>query len=160
TAETLTAVEDAKSGLVTNVGDLLDRLAGSNAQLGELIHVAADNLSGLDTRLTTTTEAFAANAEKAAQSFASSARLIDSNAGRLTTLSSSTLKDIAGIASRFDEHTKLLASASDLLGSAQANLANTLDGRQSALEQLSIGLVRKSEDIEKLMRSFENLVET
>src|SRR5690606_22267247 len=48
---------------------------------------------------------------------------------------------------------------SDLLGSAQTNLANTLDGRQSALEQLSIGLVKKSEDIETLMRSFENLVE-
>jgi hypothetical protein len=37
--------------------------------------------------------------------------LIDGNASRLTELSSQTLKEIAAIAGRFDEHSKLLASA-------------------------------------------------
>ncbi|MEX2373193.1 MAG: kinesin, partial [Dehalococcoidia bacterium] len=66
--------------------------------------------------------------------------------------------DVAAIAAMFDEHGKILGSASNLLGSAQANLASTLDERQQALEELSVGLVKKSEDIERVMRSFESLI--
>src|SRR5690606_16741863 len=98
------------------------------------------------------------NTEKAAQSFASSARLIDANAGRLNELSTTTLKDVAGIAARFDEHARVLQSASDLLGTAQDDLASTLDGRREALESLASGLVGKSREIEQVMRSFEDLV--
>ncbi|RVD13274.1 kinesin, partial [Mesorhizobium sp. M4B.F.Ca.ET.017.02.2.1] len=43
------------------------------------------------------------------------------------------------------------------LSSAQSNLEHTLE-RQSSLEDLAVGLVKKSEDLEKVMRSFENLV--
>jgi phage-related protein len=159
TAETLTAVEGAKTGLVEGVSDLIDRLSASNSKLGELIDMANVNLGAVDTKLADSTQGFASTAEKAAQSFASSARLIDTNASRLTELSSSTLKDVSSIATKFDEHGKLLASASNLLGSAQANLASTLDERQQALEELSVGLVKKSEDIERIMRNFETLIE-
>ncbi|TIR44032.1 MAG: hypothetical protein E5X28_17330, partial [Mesorhizobium sp.] len=95
--------------------------------------------------------------EKAAQTFASSARLVDSNTTRLTDLSSATLREVASIATKFDEHSRLLSSASDLLSSAQSNLEHTLE-RQSSLEDLAVGLVKKSEDLEKVMRSFETLV--
>src|SRR5690606_11880112 len=70
----------------------------------------------------------------------------------------STLKDIAGIAMRFDDQAKVLSAASALPGSAQGDLASTLDGRQEALENLAVGLVKKSEDIERVMQSFEDLV--
>ena len=39
-----------------------------------------------------------------------------------------------------------------------AAVAQPLDERQQALEELSVGLVRKSEDIERIMRSFESLI--
>src|SRR5690606_23376652 len=139
--------------LSEKVSDLIDRLSSSNERLGELVHGAASNLLALDDKIVDTTERFASSTERAAQSFASSARMIDANAGRLTELSTSTLKDISGIAMRFDEHAKVLSSASDLLGSAQNDLASTLDGRQEALESLAVGLVKKSEDIERVMRS-------
>src|SRR5690606_19162004 len=116
---------------------------------------AASNLLNLDDKIVGTTERFAASTEKAAQSFASSARLIDANAGRLTELSSVTLKDIAGIATRFDDHASMLSSASELLGSAQNDFASTVDSRREALDSLASGLVKKSEDIERVMRSFE-----
>ena len=82
-----------------------------------------------------TTQSFAATTERAAQTFSSSARLIDVNTGKLTELSSQTLKDIAAIANRFDEHGKVLASASELLGSAQSSLASTLDDIRLAFER-------------------------
>ena len=50
----------------------------SSAQLGQLIEQAAANLGQVDERLTGSTQSFAATTEKAAQTFASSARLVDS----------------------------------------------------------------------------------
>ena len=43
------------------------------------------------------------------------------------------------------------------MSSAQSNLEHTLE-RQSSLEDLAVGLVKKSEDLERIMRSFEDLV--
>ncbi|MEP0695950.1 MAG: kinesin, partial [Nitratireductor sp.] len=158
TAESLSAMEGARETLAGKVNELLDRLAHSSSRLGELIEGATGNLGAVDERLTGATQNFAASTEKAAQTFASSARMLDTNVGRLSDLSSQTLNEIAGIASRFDEHSKLLAQAQDLIGSAQSNLTSTLEDRQKALEELAVGLVKKSEDIEGLMRSFENVV--
>ena len=84
---------------------------------------------------------------KAAQTFASSARLIDANANRLTELSQAALREVASIANRFDEHGRLLANASNLIGAAQSNFEHTLE-RQSSLEDLAVGLVKKSEDLD------------
>jgi ABC-type transporter Mla subunit MlaD len=124
-----------------------------------LIEAAAQNLANVDERLTGSTQNFAASTDKAAQTFASSARLVDQNTARLTELSSNTLREVASIATKFEAHSRLLASASDLLSSAQNNLEHTLE-RQSSLEDLAVGLVKKSEDLERVMRSFENLVGT
>ena len=157
TAETLSAVEGARSSLADSVADLIGRMTTSSSQLGQLIEQAAVNLGQVDERLSGSTQSFAATTEKAAQTFASSARLVDSNTTRLTELSSSTLREVASIATKFDEHSRLLSSASDLLSSAQSNLEHTLE-RQSSLEDLAVGLVKKSEDLERVMRSFENLV--
>ena len=52
----------------------------------------------------------------------------------------------------------MLTDARDLLNSAQSTLAATLDDRQTALETLASGLVKKSEEIERVMRSFEGVV--
>ncbi len=157
TAETLAAVDGARSSLAGNVADLIDRMTASSAQLNKLIAKASENLGEVESRLAGSTQSFAVTTEKAAQTFASSARLVDSNTTRLTELSSSTLREVASIATRFDEHSRLLASASDLLGSAQSNLEHTLE-RQSSLDDLAVGLVKKSEDLERVMRSFETLV--
>ncbi|RWL52677.1 MAG: kinesin, partial [Mesorhizobium sp.] len=157
TAETLSAVEGARSSLADSVADLIGRMTTSSAQLGQLIEQAAVNLGQVEERLSGSTQSFATTTEKAAQTFASSARLVDSNTTRLTDLSSATLREVASIATKFDEHSRLLSSASNLLSSAQSNLEHTLE-RQSSLEDLAVGLVKKSEDLEKVMRSFENLV--
>ena len=154
----LAAAAEARNTITDSVDQTVAKVADSNRQLSELAGLAEQSLGTVDRHLNETTQAFAASTERAAQTFASSARLLDSNTTRLTTMTSETLKAVASIASRFDEHSQLLSSASDLLGSAQTNLVTTLGDRQNALEDLAVGLVRKSEDIEKIMRSFENLV--
>ena len=113
--------------------------------------------SVVDEKLSGTTDKFASTTEKAAQTFATSARLIDANTNRLTELSQAALREVAAIANRFDEHGRLLANASNLIGAAQSNFEHTLE-RQSSLEDLAVGLVNKSEELERVMKSFENLV--
>src|SRR5690606_15679065 len=157
TAETLSAVENARATLAENINDLIGRLGTSSQGLGQLIEQAATNLGELDERLAGSTQSFAATTEKAAQTFASSARLVDSNASRLTELSSNTLREVASIATKFDEHSRLLSSASELLSSAQSNLEHPLE-RQSSLDDLAAGLVQESADLENVMQSFESLV--
>jgi hypothetical protein len=122
-----------------------------------LIEAAKQNLLVVDEQLAGTTDKFASTTEKAAQTFATSARLIDANTNRLTELSQAALREVASIANRFDEHGRLLANASNLIGAAQSNFEHTLE-RQSSLEDLAIGLVNKSEELERVMKSFENLV--
>ncbi len=72
---------------------------------------------------------------------------------------SSTLSQIGGIVGRFEDHSKVLGQASDLLAAAQSNLVSTLEERQDALRTLSVGLVQRSEEIERTMRALEGFVD-
>ena len=72
----------------------------------------------------------------AADMVSGSSRLLENNIDRLANISGQTLTQVGGIVGRFDEHSKVLAQASELLGAAQSNLANTLDERQTALAVL------------------------
>jgi len=158
TAETIAAVQQAKTGLSDNVSELIDRLAASNGELGKLIDTATRNLTDIDGRLVDTTSSFVENTNRAAQMFQASTGLIDGNIGTLRAISDSTLSQIADIADRFEEHGKVLSSASDMINTAQNGLVSTLEDRHQALDKLASGLVEKSEGVEKLMQSFEGLV--
>jgi ABC-type transporter Mla subunit MlaD len=105
--------------------------------------------------LSQTTGEFSSSTEKAAELLSGSARLLDGKVEKLTDISSRTLNQVGAIAGRFDDHSKVLASASDLLGAAQSNLASTLEERREALQSLSLGLVSRSEQIEETMHSLE-----
>ena len=165
TSETLAAMESARSELDGGISGLIDRLSASNANLGQLIELATRNLGEVDHRISESSASLAVNsatlseqAEKAAGSLSTTNRILETNVHRLSDISSQTLKEVASIASRFDEHGRVLASASNLLNAAQASLSTTLEDRQSSLENLAIGLVKKSEEIESTLRSFETLV--
>lgn len=158
TAETISAVQEAKSNLSQGVGGLIDRLANSNAELGQLIDKATLNLNDIDTRLLESTTNFADTTNRAAQIFSSSSVVIDNNVGALRALSGNTLAQIADIAKRFEDHSAVLSRASDLINVAQNGLNDTLSDRHDALERLSAGLIDKSENIERVMQGFESLV--
>ena len=109
---------------------------------------AASTSANVDERLTGSTRSFAATTEKAAQTFASSARLVDSNTTRLTELSSSTLARGRRRSRPGSTSTAGCCRARRTCSSsAQSNLEHTLE-RQSSLEDLAVGLVKKSEDLE------------
>ena len=159
TSETLSAIENVNQSLSGNVGSLLERLGVSNTEISKVIATVASTLGSANEQLSQTTSELSSSTEKAAELLSGSARLLDGKVERLTDISSRTLNQVGAIAGRFDEHSKVLASASDLLGAAQSNLASTLEERREALQALSVGLVSRSEQIETTMHSLEDIIE-
>jgi ABC-type transporter Mla subunit MlaD len=159
TAEATRRISSQNAALAQSVKELTAQLEQSSTSLSDIVDGAVMNLATLDQNLARSAQNFSETAEKATGSFEASSRLIDNNTSKLANLSSKTLTDIGAIAHSFSEHGKMLQNASDLLGSAQNNLTSTLEERKMAIEGLSEGLLKKSEEIERAMRSFEDIIE-
>ncbi len=100
TAETLAAVDGARNNLATGVSELIGRMSASSSKLGKLIEAAAENSEQGRRRTQLDHRTFRDDdAKRRALTFASSARLVDSNTSRLADLSSGTLRG-----SRLDRH--------------------------------------------------------
>jgi len=123
------------------------------------VRTVTSNMTQVDQKLSTTAVTFAENAQKAAETFSNSASLITANSGRLADFSERTLHALSNIASRFENHSRILESASQLLEKAQNGIVNNIEGRQEALRSLADGLVEKSEQLERVIKSFDGLID-
>jgi len=159
TNETLAAIEAVNRTLGENVSSLLERLGESSSGISGVVARASEVLGNAGAQFAEFSEELNQSTDKVAELLSGSARLLDGKVERLTDISSRTLNQVGAIAGRFDEHSRVLATASDLLGAAQSNLATTLEERREALQALSVGLVSRSEEIEQTMRSLENVVQ-
>ena len=150
----------AEQNLAVSASQLIDRLGESNAGISSTIEQALENIGALDSRLGSTASRFTETATQATDMLSTSNRLLDDKLGRLTAISGETLQQVSSIVSRFGDHTKVLGKASELLSAAQSNLVGTLEERQQALRDLSVGLVKRSEEIETTMQTLGKMVET
>jgi hypothetical protein len=150
----------AEQNLVASASQLIERLGDSNAGLSSMIDQAVLSIGSLDSRLGATANRFSETASQATDMLSTSNRLLDDKLGRLTAVSGETLQQVSSIVSRFGDHTQVLGKASELLSAAQSNLVGTLEERQQALRDLSVGLVKRSEEIENTMQGLGKMVET
>jgi hypothetical protein len=157
--ETAKAMKMVESRLQSTAMGLIDQLAASNSSIAGVIEQASANLGAMDQQLETTTTRFSESASRASDMLSTSTRLLEGKVDKLANISGSTLSQIGGIVGRFEDHSKVLSQASDLLGAAQSNLVSTLEERQDALRTLSVGLVSRSEEIEKTMHALEGFVD-
>ena len=159
TEETARALSSTEQSLKDTVTGLIGALDQSNTGIQKLVEDAASNLGAVDQNLSAVADRFAESTNKVSDSIHASTRLLEGKADRLSSVSGDTLQQIANIVGRFDDHSKVLGQASDLLGAAQSNLVTTLEEREDALQSLAVGLVHRSEEIENTMRSLAGLVE-
>ena len=138
---------------------LIGALDESNSGIQGLVTAAANTLGAVEQNLETVAGKFSDSTMRVSDSIHASTRLLEGKADRLSTVSGETLQQIATIVGRFDDHSKVLGQASDLLSAAQSNLVTTLEEREDALQALAVGLVHRSEEIENTMRSLAGLVE-
>ncbi len=157
--ETAKAMKMVENRLQSTAMGLIDQLASSNSAIASVIDQASGNLGDMDQRLEATAAKVSETARQASDMLSTSTRLIEGKVDKLSDISSSTLSQIGGIVGRFEDHSKVLGQASDLLAAAQSNLVSTLEERQDALRTLSVGLVQRSEEIERTMRALEGFVD-
>lgn len=157
--ETAKAMKMVENRLQSTAMGLIDQLASSNSAIATVIDQASGNLGDMDQRLEATAAKVSETARQASDMLSTSTRLIEGKVDKLSDISSSTLSQIGGIVGRFEDHSKVLGQASDLLAAAQSNLVSTLEERQDALRTLSVGLVQRSEEIERTMRALEGFVD-
>ncbi len=156
--ETAKAMKMVENRLQSTATGLIDQLAASNSAIASVIDQAGANLGAMDAQMDATTARFSESANRASDMLSTSTRLLEGKVDKLSEISGSTLSQIGGIVGRFEDHSRVLGQASDLLGAAQSNLVSTLEERQEALRTLSVGLVRRSEEIEKTMHALEGFV--
>ncbi len=157
--ETAKAMKMVENRLQSTALGLIDQLAANNTAIATVIDQASNNLGDMDQRLEATASRFSETTRQASDMLSTSTRLIEGKVDKLSDISASTLSQIGGIVGRFEDHSKVLGQASDLLGAAQSNLVSTLEERQDALRTLSVGLVQRSEEIERTMRALEGFVD-
>jgi len=155
-AVTLGAVE---ATLSEKAGNLIEILSQSKSGLANMVEQVASNIAAADERFEQTTARFADTTAQAADVIATSSRLLDGKLEKLQVVSNETLSQVSSIVGRFGDHSKVLSQASELLGAAQSNLVGTLEERQQALRDLSVGLVKRSEEIETTMQTLGHMVE-
>lgn len=159
TADAADRSRELTNSLSSQVNQLVDRLASSNSKLGQLVDLTSRSFVEIDDRLSATTETFGVRAEKSAREIATSVSMLEGNVGRLSELSSGTLGEVAGIVNRFDEHSRTLQRANELLTAAQSNLQHTLEDRREALDSLASGLVIRSKEIENVLGAMSGQIE-
>ncbi len=153
-------VSSLENNLLASVNGIIERLADNNSTIVGMLNNATQEFAAVDDRLSATSAQFADSASKAGEMVSASTRLLEGKVDKLADVSGKTLSQVGGIIGRFDEHSKVLTQASQLLGAAQSNLVSTLEERETALQNLSIGLVQRSEEIENTMRALGSMVET
>ncbi|MGL4406066.1 MAG: kinesin, partial [Notoacmeibacter sp.] len=159
TVEASNRSRELTNSLSTQVNQLVDRLAASNSRLGQLVDLTSKSFIEIDDRLTATTDTFGTRTEKAAREISTSVSMLEGNVGRLSDLSSGTLGEVAGIVNKFDEHSRTLQRANELLTAAQSNLQHTLEDRREALDSLASGLVLRSKEIEAVLGAMSGQIE-
>lgn len=159
-AERITsAAREGVEILAASNAEIVNRVEQTVGDLNAAVSKASVDFTAADQSLGQTANRFAETASQAADMVSSSSRLLEGKIDRLSNISGQTLSQVAGIVGRFEEHSKMLSQASDLLGAAQSSLVGTLEERQDALRSLAVGLVKRSEEIETTMRNVVSSVE-
>ncbi len=155
TSEKLTSLsqmigEEANS-LFSNIGTSSNLLEG-------LIKDASSNLDIMQNTLSGQIENFY-NAVETTKLNVSQSEIIASELNdKMQGTSNDMLIGIGGIAQRFEAQSVILQDATRMIDAAQANLEVTLEGKQDALQQLAVGLVNHSDQINTNMSSFTTMM--
>nr|WP_272210791.1 hypothetical protein [Marinicella sp. W31]MDC2876707.1 hypothetical protein [Marinicella sp. W31] len=132
---------------------LVTHLSQSHQMLASVVDQAAARLSSADEQLNTTANRINETAQRSSASLADSSKLLGSKVDALDDSAATALETVHGLVSQIESHASVLDRASNLIESAQSNLANTLSERQQALGLLSDGLAERSQEIDKGLKA-------
>ena len=139
---------------------LFSNIGQSSTLLDGLIKDASSNLDMMQNSLSGQIENFSNTVELSKNNIAQSEIIASDLNEKMQSTSNEMLIGVGGIAQRFEAQSIILQDATRMIDAAQSNLEVTLDSKQDALQQLAVGLVSHSDQINSSMSSFSSMINT
>ncbi|PLX45314.1 MAG: hypothetical protein C0605_01115 [Hyphomicrobiales bacterium] len=153
------SISSAGQTLGHEIEPTIDRLREESSNLHTLVEGAAKNLNALDKRLTQHANGLHEAAELVSEKTAGTLNHMTAQANEMKSLAGGVLKEIKETASQFNDQAEGLNSAAQALKTANLDIDEVLKQRHDKLSGLAELLMRKSEDIDALMRTYSTIVD-
>lgn len=137
---------------------LFSNIGSSSGLLESLISDASANLNLMQNSLSSQIENFSNAVETTKYNVSQSEEIASDLNDKMQNVSNDMLIGIDGIAQRFEAQSVILQDATKIIDAAQSNLEVTLESKQDALQQLAVGLVSHSDQINTNMSSFHTTI--
>ncbi len=152
------SISAAGHALGNELEPTIARIKEEGSSLHMLIEGATKNLHALDKRLTLHANGLNEAADLVANKTGETLTQMTAQANEMKNLAGGVLKDIQATAGQFSEQADGLHSAAQSLKSANLEIDDVLKERHDKLASLAELLVRKSDDIDQLMRTYSGIV--
>ncbi|WP_407966032.1 hypothetical protein [Bartonella sp. C271] len=157
-SETIQTMATVQEDLINNVSAVLEQLNQSIYNIHENSNILISTVQSLDGQLNETANNFFHNTNQVAEYLSTSNQELNSNVETLQGLSQNTFEQISHITNNFGEHAKTLSEAIRVLEQSENTLNITLQEKQNALSVLSNALVSKSDEVNQLIKHYENVL--
>jgi uncharacterized coiled-coil protein SlyX len=149
-----------KAQLESDITALLDRLTESNALLSDVVANAGDNLGKVETSLSRSAGEFRTAIDRALSETTASAGSLENQTSVLKQVSQEVLSDISSLASRLEDHGRMLSEAAKNLDETNREVDARVGERKTAIEEVADTLLAKTEAVDSLMRTFSKQLES
>src|SRR5690606_19647215 len=153
-------LNSTKTQLESDISGLLDRLTESNALLSDVVANAGDNLGKVETSLSRSAGEFRTAIDRALSETTASAGSLEAQTSVLKQVSQEVLTDISSLASRLEDHGRMLSEAARNLDETNREVDARVGERKTAIEEVADTLLAKTEAVDSLMRTFSKQLES
>lgn len=143
---------------VDQITDLLDRLEQSNNRLSNLMESSGSNLKDAGNMLSAKSKEFGDAIGVLEQKIGTTSQVMAENYNGMKTVSEDMLAEIIKINTQFNEQGDNLSTIIQYLEKTQGKMSESFDQRKDTIEKLTQSLFEKSEQLEKLMGKFSNVL--
>ncbi|AQX21275.1 hypothetical protein Bcsk_006270 [Bartonella sp. CDC_skunk] len=157
-SETIQTMATVQEDLIKNVSGVIEQLNQSIYNIHENSNILISTVQSLDGQLNETANNFFHNTNQVAEYLSTSNQELNSNVETLQGLSQNTFEQISHITNNFGEHAKTLSEAIRVLEQSENTLNITLQEKQNALSVLSNALISKSDEVNQLIKHYENVL--
>ncbi|WP_455478310.1 hypothetical protein V3565_06290 [Bartonella sp. B10] len=157
-SQTVQTVAAIKEDFVNSISSIIEQLNQSIYNVYENNNVLMSAVQNIDGQFSQAASNFFHNTNQVAESLSASGQALSNNVEVLQGLSQNTFEKISCITSNFGEHVKTLSDTIHILEQSENTLNVTLEEKQNTLSMLSNALVSKSEEINQMIRHYEDIL--
>ncbi|EJF75066.1 hypothetical protein HWV54_06795 [Bartonella alsatica] len=157
-SETIQTVTAIKEDLVENISSIIEQLNTSIYTLHENSNVLLSAIQNIDGQFNESANNFFRNTHQVTEHLSASNQVLNNNVEVLQGLSQNIFEKISHITNNFSEHAKTLSKTIHVLEQSENSLSTTLEEKHNTLSALSNALVSKSNEINKLIEHYENII--